>query len=87
MENEKIHLSPTSSMLPDVLVDAHSSPAGGHFSYLKTFSRISANFFYPGICTSISNSFKIVMCVNKVRIRLFVLLDYSNPFRSHSENG
>ena len=47
MENEKIHLSPTSSTLPDVLVDAHSSPAGGHFSYLKTLSRISANFFLP----------------------------------------
>jgi hypothetical protein len=40
-------------MLPAILVDAHSSPAGGQFSYLKTLSRISASFLWPGIRTSV----------------------------------
>ena len=44
MQQGKIHLSPTSSLIPAVLADGHSSPAGGHFGYLKTLTRISASF-------------------------------------------
>jgi hypothetical protein len=52
MQNGKNHLSPNSSMLPYVLADAYSSPVGGHFGYLKTLSRISASFVWPGMRTS-----------------------------------
>ena len=55
MQKRRIHLSPTSSLLPAVLADGHSSPAGGHFGYLKTLTRISSSFLWPGIRTSVKN--------------------------------
>jgi hypothetical protein len=58
MQNGKIHLSPTSSLIPAVLADGHSSPAGGHFGYLKTLTRISSSFIWPGIRTSVKNFIK-----------------------------
>lgn len=53
MQKGKIHLSPTSFLLPAVLADGHSSPAGGHFGYLKTLTRISSSFLWSGIRGSI----------------------------------
>lgn len=53
MQKGKIHLSPTSFLLPAVLADGHSSPTGGHFGYLKTLTRISSSFLWPGIRGSI----------------------------------
>ena len=34
----KIYLSPTSSLLQDIIMECHSSPIGGHFGYHKTLS-------------------------------------------------
>ena len=53
MQSGRILLSPTSPLLPAVLANGHSSPAGGHFGYLKTLSRISASFVWPGLHTFI----------------------------------
>ena len=53
MQSGRVLLSPTSSLLPVVLADGHSSPSGGHFGYLKTLTRISAGFVWPGIRTSV----------------------------------
>jgi hypothetical protein len=53
MENGKVHLSPNSSLLPAVLADAHSSPVGGHFGYLKTINRVSSSFIWPGLRTAV----------------------------------
>ena len=55
MQRGRIHLSPTSSLLPAILTDGHSSPAGGHFGYLKTLTRISSSFLWPGMRTSVKN--------------------------------
>jgi hypothetical protein len=55
MQNGRILLSPNSTLLPVVLADGHSSPSGGHFGYLKTLTRISASFVWPGIRTSVKS--------------------------------
>ena len=55
MQSGRVLLSPTSSLLPVVLADGHSSPSGGHFGYLKTLTRISAGFVWPGIRTSVKS--------------------------------
>jgi len=45
--NDRVFLSPTSSLIPLILADSHSSPVGGHFGFHKTLSRISHSFFWP----------------------------------------
>jgi hypothetical protein len=55
MQSGRILLSPTSSLLPAVLADGHSSPSGGHFGYPKTLTRISASFVWPGIRISVKS--------------------------------
>jgi len=49
MENSKVHLSPNSFLLLEVLADAHSLPTGRHFGYLKTINRVSSSFIWPGL--------------------------------------
>ena len=55
MQNGRVHLSPTSSLLPAVLTDGHSSPTGGHFGYMKTLTCISASFVWPSIRTFVKD--------------------------------
>jgi hypothetical protein len=55
MQHGRVNLSPTSSLLPAVLVDGHSSSSGGHFGYLKALTRISISFVWPGIRTSVKS--------------------------------
>jgi hypothetical protein len=55
MQSGRVLLSPTSSLLPAVLADGHFSPSSGHFRYLKTLTRILANFVWPGIRTSVKS--------------------------------
>jgi hypothetical protein len=43
----KIYLSPTSSLLQDIITECHSSPTGGHFGYHKTLSRLKQSFSWP----------------------------------------
>ncbi|XP_034899932.1 uncharacterized protein [Populus alba] len=43
----KIYLSPTSSLLKDIIMECHSSPMGGHFGYHKTLSRLKQSFSWP----------------------------------------
>ena len=50
-----IYLSATYPLLPAILSVHHSSPAGGHFGYHKTLSRIAANFTWPHIWTTVKN--------------------------------
>ena len=45
--NDRVFLSPTSSLIPLILADSHSSPVRGHFEFYKTLSRISHSFFWP----------------------------------------
>ena len=46
-------MSPTSTLVPAILLEGHSSPIGGHFGYHKTLSRLKKNFTWPGMRTSI----------------------------------
>jgi len=59
------------SLLPTVLTDGHSSSSGVHFGYLKTFTRISASFVWPGIHTLLKFLFGTVKCVNVASMRPF----------------
>jgi hypothetical protein len=45
--NDRVFLSPTSSLIPLILANSHSSPVGKHFGFYKTLSRISHSFFWP----------------------------------------
>ncbi|XP_011027642.1 PREDICTED: transposon Ty3-G Gag-Pol polyprotein [Populus euphratica] len=36
----KVYLNPSSTLIPSVLADHHSSPVGGHFGYHKTLAKI-----------------------------------------------
>lgn len=43
----RIFLSPTSTLIPQVLGNCHSSPIGGHFGFHKTMTRIKQSFLWP----------------------------------------
>ena len=49
----RLFLRPNSSLLPTIMMEAHSSPIGGHFVYHKTLSRLKTCFVWPGMRTSI----------------------------------
>ena len=40
----RVYLSPTSTLIPLILADSHSSPVGGHFVFYKTLHRITQSF-------------------------------------------
>ena len=40
----RVYLSPSSSLLPAILKEHHSSPTGGHFGYHKSLSRLKKSF-------------------------------------------
>jgi hypothetical protein len=67
MENSKVHLSPNSSLLPTVLVDAHSSPVGGHFGYLKTINRVNSSFIWPGLRTVVKEFIRNCMVCQRCK--------------------
>jgi len=41
----KIYLSAKSALIPLLLEDYHATPIGGHVGILKTYGRLSENFF------------------------------------------
>ncbi|KAK9189481.1 hypothetical protein WN943_018078 [Citrus x changshan-huyou] len=45
----RIYLNPTSTLIPQVMADCHSSPGGGHFGFHKTLSRIKLSFWWPNL--------------------------------------
>jgi hypothetical protein len=46
-KNGKIYLSPTSSLLQNIIMECHSFPTGRHFGYHKTLSRLKQSFSWP----------------------------------------
>ncbi|CAH9074480.1 unnamed protein product [Cuscuta europaea] len=40
-------LSPKSQLIPNLLLDFHSTPTGGHSGALRTYKRISCGFYWP----------------------------------------
>ena len=47
--DEKVYLSPSSTLLQLILEDNHSSPTGGHFGFHKTLHRIGRSFVWPNM--------------------------------------
>ena len=47
--DKKVYLSPSSTLLPLILEDNHSSPTGGHFGFHKTLHRIGRSFVWPNM--------------------------------------
>ena len=45
----RIYLNPTSTLIPQVMTDRHSSPVGGHFGFHETLSRIKLSFWWPDL--------------------------------------
>jgi len=43
----KVFLDPTSTLLPQILIDCHATPVGGHFGFHKTLARIKQDFSWP----------------------------------------
>ena len=43
----RVYLCPTSTLIPLILADSHSSPVGGHFGFYKTLHRITQSFTWP----------------------------------------
>jgi hypothetical protein len=52
-KNGKIYLSPTSSLLQDIIMECHSSPTRRHFGYHKTLSRLKQSFSWPQMSESV----------------------------------
>ena len=48
-KRDKVYLSPTSSLIPKILADCHSSSIGGHFGFHKTLSCIKHSFVWPSM--------------------------------------
>ncbi|GKC21564.1 transposon ty3-G gag-pol polyprotein [Tanacetum coccineum] len=46
-KNDKVYLSPTSTIILQIIEDCHSSPTSGHFGFHKTLSRIKSSFVWP----------------------------------------
>lgn len=46
---QRLVLSPQSVLIPRMLQEFHSSPQGGHSGFLRTYKRIAANVYWPGI--------------------------------------
>ncbi|XP_038973404.1 uncharacterized protein LOC103699041 [Phoenix dactylifera] len=46
-QHGRVFLSPTSTLIPLILADSHSSPIGGHFGTHKTLYRIRQSFIWP----------------------------------------
>jgi len=57
--NDRVFLSPTSSLILLILADSHSSPVGGHFGFHKTLSRISHSFFWPKLWQTVKDYLQI----------------------------
>lgn len=49
-KRNRIYLSPTSTLIPKIMADCHSSPICGHFGFHKTLSRIKHNFLWSNMC-------------------------------------
>lgn len=49
----KVYLHPTSSILPNILIECHTTPTGRHFGFHKTLSRIRSDFYWPGMRQSV----------------------------------
>ncbi|KAL5832711.1 hypothetical protein ACOSQ3_016385 [Xanthoceras sorbifolium] len=49
----RILLSPSSTLLPAILSNNHSTPIGDHFGFLKTLSRIQVMFSWSGVRNSV----------------------------------
>lgn len=45
----KIYLNSSSSLIPIILADCHSTPIGGHFGYNKTLGRLKATYCWSGM--------------------------------------
>lgn len=45
----KVLLNPTSTLIPLILAECHSSPTGGHFGFHKTLSRLRSDFQWTGM--------------------------------------
>ena len=54
----KIFLSPTSSLLQDIIMECHSSPTGGHFGYHKMLSRLKQSFSWPQMRGTVNEFFR-----------------------------
>lgn len=57
-QNDKVFLSPNSTIIPLILIDSHSSPIGGHFGFHKTLHRISQSFFWPKMQQTVKDFLK-----------------------------
>lgn len=49
----KVLLNPSTSLIPTVLSEMHSSPVGGHFGFHKTLARLRSDFFWEGMRKSV----------------------------------
>ena len=45
----KVVLSSTSSIIPSLLQEFHSTPVGGHSGFTRTYKRLARSFFWPGM--------------------------------------
>ena len=45
----RLVLSAKSSLIPTILTEFHSSPAGGHSGFLRTYKRIAGNVYWTGM--------------------------------------
>lgn len=53
MYKNHFYLSPQSSLRQRILSECHSSPMAGHGGIKKILVRISANFYWPGLCKDV----------------------------------
>lgn len=53
MFKQRYYISPTSSLIPGLLLESHSSPIAGHGGVKRTLVRIAATFFWPNMKKSV----------------------------------
>jgi hypothetical protein len=56
--NGRLMLSSTSSLIPTILEEFHSTPQAGHSGFYKTYRRIAANVYWSGMKNTIQDFVK-----------------------------
>ena len=65
--DHRVFLFPQSFLIQPLLTEYHVSPSSGHFGYLKTFKRISSDFFWERMRSMVEKFMKSCQIFQQVK--------------------